>query len=132
MTVNEIRQQLGEIVEQVYTKDFTGKFNMIMNQLKPGTELFTVETYSDEIDAFITLASTMIGKKHMLETLSKVANPLVVYGVFYRYHVVTQFLMSSQQSDQRILPLNESSFFKAVLIDLAKELLASARAGQSM
>ena len=125
MTVNQMRQKLGRIVTKVFTPSFSAKYEMISKQTLtlPRSADSLVTTYAEDADAYIRLASQLLSDQASLDDLSRAANPLVIYVVFFRYHFVTQFLIAANQEEERVFPSQDAAFLRAVLIKNWKSLL---------
>lgn len=96
---------------------------MIAAQDTPGSIDRISFGYKDDIDTYIRLAEHLSGSHDMLRFLSMSANPLVVYGVFIRYHFLTQLFISMEQSSPCNFVSDESTILTDVLIGKWEDVL---------
>ena len=123
LTINQLRSKLGAILKPVFTEDFSRKYSMIAAQDTPGSIDKILFGYKDDIDAYIRLAEYLTGSNDMLHLLAMSANPLVVYGVFIRYHFLTQLFISMEQSSPCTFVSDESTILTDVLIGKWEDVL---------
>lgn len=123
MTINQLRCKLGKILKPVFTEDFSRKYSMIAAQDTPGSIDRILFGYKDDIDAYIHLAEHLSSSNDMLRFLAMSANPLVVYGVFIRYHFLTQLFISMDQSSMCSFVSDESTILTDVLIGKWEDVL---------
>lgn len=131
MTINQIREKLGSIVSHVFTDDFTKNFNMISRQIEPDRVEVTCIAYLRGTDAYIRMASDHCKDDAYLADLSTLANPLIVFSVFMRYHWITQYLVSRDQHEVRDVPVDDSQFFRSIMLDLWYEIVPEDKLKQS-
>lgn len=115
--------KLANTVEPVFTDDFSRKYSMISAQDEPGMLDRILNGYKDDIDAYIRLADHLKDSPDMLRLLAMSANPLVIFGVFARYHYLTQLFISMKQSAPCDFVSDESALLVAVLIEKWDDVL---------
>lgn len=127
MTINETRQKLYGILKHLFTDAFAQKYEMISAQSNLDTADGIMRTYANDVEALILLVGEFSDKPDVLSRLARIANPLVVFAFFYRYHLMTQFLVASPQDEVRDFPTDDKGFFKAIMIDLFNEMVERGR-----
>ena len=122
MTTNQVRVKLGDIANRVFTVDFSRKFEMIASQMPDPVAIRTISDHEDNADAYINLVASHVNDQLALAQLAKIANPLVVFVVYQRYHIISRHLMEDDQNRERNVPKNSKEFVLKMLIELWKQL----------
>ena len=124
MTVNAVRVRLGKIVTKVFTESFAELYEMIAAQFDDPDKIADVITahliYSD---AYIDVMSEELqSPRAKLEKINSFTHPLVIFCIGTRYHWITQDLIRRDQKEKVIMPSDDKSFFREMLITYWKSL----------
>ncbi len=124
MTVKEVRVRLGRIVAKVFTESFTELYEMIAAQFDDSEKIADIITaHLMYADAYIDVMSEELLSPHdKLEKINSFAHPLVVFSVGVRYHWITMDLIKRNQKEKVIMPSDDKSFFREMLITYWKSL----------
>lgn len=124
MTINQMRQKLGRIMEPLFSlEEYQQTYTMIASQITDEGEIAaTVHRYADHVDSFVAVLGEHVGDKRMLYNIVMISNPLVLYSFFVRYHLITQHLIASDQAAERSAPTRNREFLTEVFVDLWREI----------
>lgn len=125
MTINQIRQKLGRIVGPLFTMpEFQQVYQMIHAQIADDEDevAATIHHYADNVNSFVAVFGEHIGDSRMLYNIVKISNPLVIFSLFARYHLITQYLMAEDQSKERKVPTYNREFLTEIFVDLWDEI----------
>ena len=111
-TVNEIRQTLGTILEPIFTESFNAKYHDYVLKYKDSPDDF-ISAATDDSAGINILIGELVYNRHnpqLIEALIQSHSSKTLSGIFLRYHVLTQYLISLDQDSTIILPARQEDF----------------------
>lgn len=118
-TVNEIRQTLGSILKPIFTESYTEKYNDFVIKYKDSPEDFVSAAVDNSTEINILIGELVYNRHNpqLIEFLIQSHSSKILGGIFLRYHVLTQYLISLDQDATIILPAKQEDFFTELLIN---------------
>lgn len=118
MTTQDVRRTLESILDEITTLQFSHRVTVCQNKILPEDVNPFLISYSNEADAFVTLASKLLGKPFMLGLLSSCADPNVMFVVFTRYQRLMQMFKDSEPKKDWDFPSDDpADFLTKILIE---------------
>lgn len=117
ITIRQIRSKLFKIVSKIFDEYFTETYTRLAPQFQNNLPE-VLDFFDDSCNDYIIKLSSILDSKEEISVLNKSVEDPVIFCFFYRYHVITTYLVSLNQSESRLFPVSEDLFFKKIFLDL--------------
>lgn len=118
--VSQIRTRLGSIMKKIYTNDFVAIYDSI-NALTRENFIKKVPDIINDTDAFIVLLSNCLDEPLTLRHLIQEIDPLILFSVVIRYHLMTNFFISINQNRVFLMRESDKDFLLDSLIRIFRD-----------
>lgn len=118
ITINQVRVRLGKIMERVFTPSFHDVYEDIAEQMGGDVEklMAIINSHADTIDAYVHVLSEHLLDTNTIERINCFVHPLVAYGFYNRYYILSRCLMEKNQEELLMVAAPEKDFFTDILI----------------